>query len=232
MISFRKTILTAAALTALLLPFNAIGRVVKVQPVAFDEVRMGGELRERVERNFRRLEEEKYQPDHVFLTEAQSNDWPGDTEGRTILALVLDAQAGRLQPRYLDEIMRRILAHLNEKGYMGTIHSGLAHEQQLSGNGWMLRALCEYYQWKGGDEVLRLIRSTVDSLFLDAAPLFATYPIAPDERKQGIGAESGSIAATSGRWMLSTDIGCVFIGMEGLIHAYAVLKDARLRKPI
>ena len=232
MISFRKTILTAAALTALLLPFNAIGRVVKVQPVAFDEVRMGGELRERVERNFRRLEEEKYQPDHVFLTEAQSNDWPGDTEGRTILALVLDAQAGRLQPRYLDEIMRRIPDHLNEKGYMGTIHSGLAHEQQLSGNGWMLRALCEYYQWKGGDEVLRLIRSTVDSLFLDAAPLFATYPIAPDERKQGIGAESGSIAATSGRWMLSTDIGCVFIGMEGLIHAYAVLKDARLRKPI
>ena len=99
MISFRKTILTAAALTALLLPFNAFGRVVKVQPVAFDEVRMGGELRERVERNFRRLEEEKYQPDHVFLTEAQSNDWPGDTEGRTILALVLDAQAGRLQPR-------------------------------------------------------------------------------------------------------------------------------------
>ena len=68
MISFRKTILTAAALTALLLPFNAFGRVVKVQPVAFDEVRMGGELRERVERNFRRLEEEKYQPDHVLLT--------------------------------------------------------------------------------------------------------------------------------------------------------------------
>ena len=32
--------------------------------------------------------------------------------------------------------------------------------------------------------------------------------------------------------MLSTDVGCVFIGMEGLIQAYAVLGDEDLKKPI
>ena len=49
---------------------------------------------------------------------------------------------------------------------------------------------------------------------------------------QGQGAESGNIVASRDRWMLSTDVGCVFIGMEGLIHAYAVLGDEDLKKPI
>ena len=97
----------------------------------------------RVERNARRLESEKYTPDRVFLTDEQSGGWPGDTEGRTVLALVLEEAALGKKARYLDEIVRRIPAHLNERGYMGPVRAdGVIDEQQLSGNGWMPRALC------------------------------------------------------------------------------------------
>jgi len=115
-----------------------------IQPVPFKNIRIGGELRERVCKNFNRLEEEKYRPDKVFLTEEQSGGWPGDTEGRTILGLVMDAQASGREPVYLKEILNRIPTYLNKEGYMGPIYEGKMNEQQLSGNGWMLRGLCEY----------------------------------------------------------------------------------------
>ena len=117
-------------------------------PAGFDRVTVGGELRQRIERNFDRLETDYYQPDQVYWTEEQSGGWPGDKEGRTILALVLDAQASGRTPLYLDELIRRLPRELNAKGYLGSILEGSADEQQLSGHGWLLRGLCEYYAWK------------------------------------------------------------------------------------
>ncbi len=219
-------------LCCILLPARSIAQSSGIVPASYEEIHILGELSQRVHKNFDRLEEQKYQPDHVFLTEQQSGDWPGDTEGRTILGLTLDAQASHRTPKYLDEIIRRIPSNLNQKGYMGTIHEGKAHEQQLSGNGWLLRGLCEYYQWKGLPEVRKTIAGIAHNLFLEAAGQYASYPIDPDKRKQNVGAESGSIAGIEGNWILSTDIGCVFIGMDGLIHAYAILKDKTLKAPI
>jgi hypothetical protein len=37
-------------------------------------------LQVRILKNFDRLEEKKYQPAHVFLTDEQSGHWQGDTE--------------------------------------------------------------------------------------------------------------------------------------------------------
>ena len=204
------------------------------QPVPYEQITLSqhSDLDWRVGKNLQRLEEKKYWPENVFLTEEQSLDWPGDTEGRTILALTLDAQASHRMPKYLDEIIRQIPSHLNEKGYMGTVHPGMAHEQQLSGNGWMLRGLCEYYLWKKDENVRKIISSIAHNLFLPLNDKFAVYPINPKDRVQGQGAESGSIVASQDGWALSTDVGCVFIGMEGLIHAYAILGDAELKKPI
>ncbi|MFR3488372.1 MAG: hypothetical protein ACLTTP_03225 [Alistipes ihumii] len=79
-------------------------------PADFDRVTVGGELRQRIERNFDRLETDYYQPDQVYWTEEQSGGWPGDKEGRTILALVLDARASGRTPLYLDELIRRLPA--------------------------------------------------------------------------------------------------------------------------
>ena len=86
--------LTMVAIIALGVCLPAAARKTDVPQVApYAQTMLSGELSTRVQRNMLRLEEEKYQPQNVFLTEEQSLDWPGDTEGRTILALTLDAQA-------------------------------------------------------------------------------------------------------------------------------------------
>ena len=187
----------------------------------------GSELCSRVERNFDRLEETKYQPDNVFLTMEQSWGWPGDTEGRTILALVLDAQLTGRTPKYLDEILRRLPSKLNERGYFGPIWTDAVNEQQLSGMGWVLRGLCAHYRWKRDPRTLEQIRRIADNLFLPAAEDFAAYPIDPKTRIRDAGGASGNTANKVGRWELSTDIGCYMIGIDGLIDARMTLGDAK-----
>ena len=194
-------------------------------------VRVGGELLTRLNRNFGRLEEEKYRPDRVFLTMKESWDWPGDTEGRTILGLMLDAQATDRRPKHLDAILARLPEKLNEKGYMGPVFDKL-HEQQLSGNGWLLRGLCEHYRGTGSRESLTRARRLLEGLFLaDTAP-YAEYPTDPACRAKGRGGASGNIDGILGRWMLSTDIGCVFIAMDAMIEAYEFFPKPRLKDAI
>ncbi len=200
--------------------------------VDYEDIAVGGELAERMDANFDRLESERYLPANVFLTEEQSGWWPGDTEGRTILALVLEARASGREPLYLEEIISLIPSHLNEKGYMGTIYEGKMNEQQLSGNGWMLRALCEYYAWKQDAEVLKTIESISSNLFISGKGKYALYPLERTEADGEEGAESGNISKETDNWMLSTDVGCVFIGMEGLIHAYEYVRTPQMAEVI
>lgn len=193
------------------------------------EVKVGGELAVRLQRNFDRLEEKKYLPENVFLTMKQSWDWPGDTEGRTILGLVLDAQATGRKPKHLDAILAKLPSKLNEKGYMGPVFPGKLHEQQLSGNGWLLVALCEHYRWTKDPQSLATAKRLLESLFLPGRGQYASYPIDPAARFKDRGAESGNIVQEIGPWMLSTDIGCVFIAMDAMIRAYEFLPSAELK---
>lgn len=190
-----------------------------------------GELKGRVERNKKRLEEDKYLPENVFLTEEQSNWWPGDTEGRTILGLVCDSKALGVESQNLREIISLVPSHLNEKGYMGTDHGDVIDEQQLSGHGWLLRGLCEYYRLTADEIVLETIRSVCENLFVRHAGKYHTYPIEPSERDRE-GAESGHISVAEGSWRLSSDTGCIFIGMDGLIDAYDLLRTEEIRNVI
>lgn len=225
--------LGAAAIfaSALYFPIQAVAAPY-LRPAGFSSVKVGGELETRLHRNMARLEEERYQPHKVFLTEEQSGNWPGDTEGRTILGLVMDARASGREPIHLTEILRRIPPHLNERGYFGTIHRDSLDEQQLSGNGWVLRGLCEYYTWKRDPSVLPIIKSISENLFLEGHSLMGLYPINPSERSKTGGGASGNVGQIIGKWRLSTDIGCVFIGMDGLIHAYEVTRNPKLRPVI
>jgi len=157
----------------------------------------------------------------------QSWGWPGDTEGRTILALVLDAQRTGRAPKYLDEIMRRMPSKLNARGYFGPVWEDAVNEQQLSGMGWVLRGLCAHYRWKRDPRVLATIRRIADNLFLPAAADFAAYPIDPAARVRNAGGASGNTANKVGRWELSTDVGCYMIGIDGLIDARMTLGDRR-----
>ncbi|NDV93976.1 hypothetical protein D0T84_03465 [Dysgonomonas sp. 521] len=208
------------------------GRDSLPQPIDYESLSIGGELETRVNKNMDRLEEEKYQPQNVFLTEEESGNWPGDTEGRTILGLVLDARAAHREPKYLERIIDLIPQKLNEKGYMGLIYEGKMNEQQLSGNGWILRGLCEYYEWKKDEKVLPIISSIANNLFVEGKSLYSSYSIDPKQRITDVGAESGTIQNEENNWMLSSDIGCVFIGMDGLIHAYKLVGTPQMKEVI
>lgn len=217
----------------LLFSFKPLRLKSQIIPVSFSELQVDGELKTRILKNFSRLEERKYQPANVFLTEKQSGNWPGDTEGRTILGLVMDAQSGHCSPQYLEEIINLIPKKLNAKGYMGKIYpAGIMDEQQLSGNGWMIRGLCEYYKWKKDKKVLKIIKSIANNLFVSGKGCYKLYPIDPMSRTKDVGEAIGTVDKTVDNWKLSTDIGCVFIGLDGAIHAYKIAPSKALKEVI
>ena len=50
---------------------------------------------------------------------------------------------------------------------------------------------------------------------------------------KNVGGEAGTIEVRgTDKWILSSDVGCLFIGMEGLIHAYAHLKTSEVKAVI
>lgn len=190
------------------------------EAAGLEHVEMRGELAERINRNFDRMESELYRPAAVYWSEEESGGWPADKEGRTMLALVMDARASGRTPVYLKELVGMLPSHLNERGYMGSVHD-FVDEQQLSGHGWLLRALCEYYEWTGDKSVMETACGIADSLFLPIASVVEKYPISPDSRRRDVGDMSGSAQNVISGWRLSSDVGCVFIGMDGLIHYYS-----------
>lgn len=183
---------------------------------------VGGELGARCALLCGRLQAPIYRPDAVLTMDV--NGWPGDWEGRTILALVCQAQATGMRMAYLDEIVDTVTGAFNERGYLGRALTGYADEQQLSGHSWLLRGLCEYYLHKKKPETLRHIDSIVRGLFLPLRGLYDEYPIRPEQRVYR-GAEAGEGAGLVGRWYISTDTGCAYIPLDGLTQAYEVLRE-------
>ena len=202
-------------------PPRAVRR--RARPVAFADLQIDpGELQARLTRNFNRLEEEKYQPHKVFLTAKQDAGWPGDTEGRTVLGLVLDAQATHREPKFLAEILRRFPEKMNAKGYFGPVYlPAVASEQQLSSHGWVLRGLAEYYLWKKEERILRQLNTLLDNLVLPTRGLYRAYPIDPAHR-QHAGSYAGNSLGRIGRWDVSSDIGCAFVFLDGVVQACQV----------
>ena len=200
------------------------------QPIPLKDVVLTGELAQRVCKNMDRLEEEKYHPNNVFLTKKQSGDWPGDTEGRTMLGLVLDAQTCKREPKYLEEIVRLYPEKMNNKGYFGDLYldSNLISEQQLSSHGWVLRGLCEYYLWKKDPRALNMIDTILKNLAYPTIGYHKSYPIDPSQRTH-TGGHSGSDAGVIGNWALSTDIGCDHIFLDGLTQAYQIRPSEKLK---
>lgn len=204
----------------------------KIAPVPLDSIQIGGELAARVDRNFDRLEDEMYRPDSIFHSQL-AKTWPGDAQGRIVLGLVCDAMASGREPLYLKTILDHYPQFMNELGYFGPIYEeGKFNEQQLSGNGWVLRGLCQYYEWTGDKKALDMIENIVNNLFIKGKGIFKDYPIDPEGRKKNLGDAIGEIVYNDNNWILSSDIGCIFIGMEGLIHSYKILGRADLKELI
>lgn len=209
-----------AAIAICILACVGCGRKAALEEFAINETVPEGELSQRLIKNLKRLESPIYRPDAVF----KEDDWPGDFVGRTILGTTLNVQASHRHPMYLGIILSRLPSKFNGNGYLGPVYD-VKDEQQLSGHGWLLRGLCEYYEMTSDRVVLDYIESIVKNLFIPGKEFYLTYPTDPSSRTSGEGAESGSILDEVSGWRLSSDIGCVFIGMSGLIHAYQILSS-------
>ena len=179
----------------------------------------------RLNRNYTRLEETKYYPENVFQRSKEHTRWPGDTEGRTLLAWVLLARATGRPPRHLAEMLALWPTEVNTYGYFGKIYTDGISEQQLASHGWVLQALAELHRaaeageaWAARHDARALALPIIDNLFRPTAQAYADYPIDPAERESA-GEYSGSHLKQIGPWILSTDVGCFTIGMAGLIDA-------------
>ncbi|MBR5222499.1 MAG: glycoside hydrolase family 127 protein [Clostridia bacterium] len=182
-----------------------------------------------------RLEMREYRPETVLNMDQAG--WPGDWEGRTILALVRMAETTKKEPAYLHEIVDIVLAARNERGYLGPIYDGTSdggtnsgarvNEQQLSGHSWLLRGLCAYYGYTGRQDVYDAALTIGRNLFLPAKELYPEYPIRPEERVGG-GDMSGHSAAVVGKWMISTDTGCAYIPLDGVSALYEMTRDPEI----
>ncbi len=178
-----------------------------------------------------RLEMREYRPETVLTMDAAG--WPGDWEGRTILALVRIAETTKKEPAYLHEIVDIVLAARNERGYLGPIYDGstdggaLVNEQQLSGHSWLLRGLCAYYGYTGRQDVYDAALQIGRNLFLPVRDLYPEYPVRPEERVIG-GDMAGTSAAVVGKWIISTDTGCAYIPLDGISALYEMTGDAEI----
>lgn len=197
------------------------------EPIGFKGIAIGGELRERLERNFTRLESPRFQPNAAGCFRDKDYDWPGDMEGRTLLALALLEQAAGHQAVYLRETLAGFPGHMNPAGYFGKESaSDPIDEQQLAGHGWVLRGLCERYLATKEPATLQLIESIINHLALPTKGAHAGYPILPADRVNTKGSYMGTAVQQLGHWKLSTDIGCDFIFMDGVMQAATILKRA------
>ncbi|MET1056732.1 MAG: hypothetical protein ABWY16_15595 [Pedobacter sp.] len=205
-----------------------------LKSISFTDIQVSGELATRALKNYDRLESSIYTPAKVFpvLNLNVPVQWPGDIEGRIILGLVLQAQATHREPKYLSEIIRLLPEKVNKDGYFGPVQKDTINEQQLSGNGWFLRGLCEYYKWKKDPKIKGYIAKVIRNLALPTKGQHRIYPIDPTIRNKTVGAASGTTQATVGHWKLSSDIGCNFIFMDGVVQAYEIVPSEELKSLI
>lgn len=191
-------------------------------PLKFGGARASGSLSRRLSRNFDRLESELYQPPQLFERMA-GDPWPGDTEGRTLLALALLEHATGREACFSNTILEGFTTYTNADGYFGPIHlPKTINEQQLASHGWVLRGLCEHYRLHrddfSKDSALRIIRN----LALPTTGQHGDYPIEKLNLDKEDRKESGNIINDHdfGRWQISTDTACSFIFLDGLVQAH------------
>lgn len=187
-----------------------------------------GDTCQRSLRLLARLQSGKFRPDRLWTHSADAT-WPGDTEGRTLLALTLLGRAVGRTPGQLEAHWADYPRHLNRLGYFGTMHGDVLDEQQLSSHGWVLRALCEgiIADPARAPTLRRYLGGIIDGLALPNADAHASYPIDHRADVSG-GAHAGHAAQRRGRWILSTDIGCDWIFLDGLVQANELAPDPRL----
>lgn len=185
------------------------------------------ELAERIERSYARLMGDYYQMPDVF--QEYCAEWPGDKEGRALLAFVSHYKmTGKINP-CMEALMEALPRYTNEHLYFDPRQDPVIHEQQLSGHSWYLRGLCEHYEQFGDEFSLTALRSVTEHLYLPTAGRYYGYPVDRDAKHLNEGGVSGHSATLLDGWSLSTDVGCAFMAIDGLSHVYKITGDGRVK---
>lgn len=185
------------------------------------DIPYSAEIRARLALNEQRLNDACYQMPEVFSPADYA--WPGDKEGRALLAFVSHYKAtGHINP-CMPEMMKALPSRMNEKGYLGAVADGVIDERQLAGHAWMLRGLCEHFEQFLDEFSLTAVKKMVENLYLPTAGHYKGY-LAGRTASDGDGQPTG---AANG-WKYSNDIGTVFMAFDGLSHAYKVVHDERI----
>ena len=183
-------------------------------------------LNEHIEKSFQRLSSEDYSIGKIWKDGGYG--WPADWEGRALLAFVCLFEVQGKKIPCMDLLIKELPNRMNGRGYMGSILSdGTADEQQLSGHSWMLRGLVAYYRMFGNTDAALYAKSIVENLFLPCANLYASYPV---ESRSLTGGVSGCSTEMKNGWLLSSDIGCAFMCMDGLSAYYEMTEDVRVKE--
>lgn len=175
--------------------------------------------------NFLRLAQKEYQIESVF--QPSSYDWPGDFEGRAILAFCCHYEIDKSLIPCLHQIIQQLPEKSNADLYLGSKFDGTTvDEQQLSGHNWYLRGLLKYAEIFKSEFAVKVAKSTVENLYLPAVNWFNKYPL---ERNSYDGGVSGNSTEIISGWKLSTDIGCAFMCFDGLAKYYQKTLDKRVK---
>ncbi len=179
-----------------------------------------------IKKSFSRLSSPDYYIDNLFRGE--DYDWPGDWEGRALLAFCrLYSVTGQKIPA-MDKMVEMLPDKTNGEGFFGgKFDPSAVDEQQLSGHSWYLRGLVAYAELFPQSIAMEYAQKTVHNLFIPALKQYESYPI-----ERGVntsGGVSGNLDGKIGNWRLSTDVGCAFIPLDGLAHYYAATKDEQLK---
>ena len=166
-----------------------------------------------------------------------SMSWPGDFVGRYILALSslyegLDDNKDKTEVlNALKDIVSQRNNHVNKHHFFGKeFDDNLINEQQMSGNSWYIRALVAYYNITKDKKILEEIKDIKDNFLLKVAKHYSHYPM---KNERDSGEVSGHISDKPiNGFLLSSDIGCAFILLDGFVDVYSLTLDEKLKKSI
>ncbi|MEO6993796.1 MAG: twin-arginine translocation signal domain-containing protein [Lacunisphaera sp.] len=195
-------------------------------------ISIGGDLARRAEENWKRLQHPAYAVPRAF-TNPVTPDWPGDWVGRDLLAKTLLARSLSREAPEAKKIVQELPKRVNAQGILGpALNLAALNEQQLGGHGWLIRGLYEYADWTQDSAAWELMHTMVRNLATPMNDTWKSYPLTRNDRQRGAGAMLGSAGSNTGRWVLTTDIGSIFILLDGLTQAWQIERSTALKATI
>ena len=194
-----------------------------------------GKLLRRAKLNLKRLLDPLYDVPEVFK---YCHDWPGDFPGRALLALTslyqtfegFDEEQKAIKQR-IEHILSYVDENLNKDKFFGAeFDPKYINEQQLSGNAWYIRGLCKYYEIFKDQKAIEDLKVIKDKLLIPLSSEYAGYPI--EERQAEGGVCGHAMEDITHNWILSSDVGCAYILLDGYVSCYETIGGDDLRKAI